>query len=56
MAPYYDILARDNFLLAFRISKQGNHDSYCLFSMIFLLILMGATSIPNLKFLAYTYL
>jgi len=27
----------------FVMTSQGNHDNHCLFSMIFLLILMGAT-------------
>jgi len=29
------------------VVKKGNHGSYCLLSIIFLLLLLGATSIPN---------
>jgi len=38
------------------MTSQGNYGNYCLLDMIFLLLLLGATSILNLKFLALALL
>jgi len=34
------------------MTSRGNHGNHWLYSMIFLLLLLGATFISNLKFLA----
>jgi len=39
-------------VLFFVMTSRGNHGNHWLYSMIFLLLLLGATFISNLKFLA----
>jgi len=34
----------------FVVTSSDNHDNHCLLSMVILLLLLEATSIPNLKF------